>query len=201
MKREGEGTIDAAVLEEYVHQVQDGDAEAFIPIAREYQRQLYIYCCRLLGSEQDAEDAVQEIFLKAYQSISGYKATVSFNAWLYKIAYHHCLNLLHRRQLSEKLGRLLKGQIFAESAEQEFLRGAFSEPLSRALVSLPAEERSLLVLYVFHDKTYAELSEIIGKTPEAVRKKLTRIRRKVKETMMKWQGEEQWEPSLIQSKS
>lgn len=198
---EEERTIDAAIIEEYVQQVQDGDAEAFIPIAREYQRQLFVYCCRLLGTEQDAEDAVQEIFLKAYQSISGYKATVSFNAWLYKIAYHHCVNLLHRRQLSEKLGRLLKGQIFAESAEQEFLRGTFSEPLSRALVSLPAEDRSLLVLYVFHDKTYTELGEITGKTPEAIRKKLTRIRKRVKETMITWQGEEQWEQSLIQSKS
>ncbi|WP_353049494.1 RNA polymerase sigma factor [Paenibacillus sp. ISL-20] len=170
-------------------------------MVREYQRQLYIYCCRLLGSEQGAEDAVQEIFLKAYKSITKYKPSVSFNAWLYKIAYHHCLNVIHRRQLSQKLGRLWKGQIFAESAEQEYLRGTFSEPLLRALVNLTVQDRSLLILYAFHDKTYAEIGEITGKSSEAVRKKLTRIRKRLKDAMNKWQEEEQWETSLIQSKS
>ncbi|MGM1047244.1 MAG: RNA polymerase sigma factor [Bacillota bacterium] len=193
--------INTAMIEQYVQQLQAGQEEAFIPIVREYQQQLYIYCCRLLGSEQDAEDAVQEIFLKAYKSISSYKPSVSFNAWLYKIAYHHCLNLIHRRQLYEKIGRLLKGQIFAESAEQEFFRGTFSEPLSRALVSLPIEERSLLILYVFHDKSYSEIGEITDKSPDAIRKKLNRIKKKVKDKMNKWQGEEKWEQSLIQTKS
>lgn len=198
-REEGE-IIDTATTEEYVHQVQTGQAEAFIPIVKQYQQQLYIYCCRLLGSEQDAEDAVQEIFLKAYKSISSYKPSVSFNAWLYKIAYYHCLNLINRRQLHEKLGRLLKGQIFAESAEQEFLRGTFSEPLSRVLAGLPVEERNLLILYVFHDKTYNDIGEITGKSPEAIRKKMTRIRQKVKDRL-KSQGEEQWERALIQTKS
>jgi len=155
----------------------------------------------MLGREQDAEDAVQEIFLKAYKSILSFKPSVSFNAWLYKIAYHHCLNLIHRRQKNEKVGRWLKGQIFAESAEQEFLRGTFSEPLSRALTGLPVEERSLLILYVFHDKTYTDIGEITGKSPEAIRKKLTRIRQKVKDRMNMWQGEKQWEQSLIQTKN
>ncbi|MFE0557759.1 RNA polymerase sigma factor [Paenibacillus sp. NPDC058910] len=193
--------MNAETIEKYVQQIQEGHAEAFIPIVSEYQRQIYIYCCRLLGSEQEAEDAVQEIFLKAYKSITKYKPSVSFNAWLYKIAYHHCLNVIHRRQLSQKLGRLWKGQIFAESAEQEYLRGTFSEPLRRALVDLTVEDRSLLILYAFHDKSYAEISEITGKTSEAVRKKITRIRIKLKDAMNKWKEEEQWETSLIQSKS
>lgn len=181
--------------------MKDGEPEAFIPIVGEFQRQMYIYCCRLLGDEQDAEDAVQDIFLRGYQSIFSYTPTVSFSAWLYKIAYHHCLNVIRRRLLSDKLGRLWRGQIFAESAEQEYLRHVFSEPLSRAMARLPVEERSLLVLYVFHEKSYSEIGEIIGKSPEAVRKKLTRIRTKVKETINKWQGEETWDHSWAQTKS
>lgn len=199
--RRGGEIIDTATIEEYVHQVQVGQAEAFIPIVRQYQQQLYIYCCRLLGSEQDAEDAVQEIFLKAYKSILSYKPSVSFNAWLYKIAYHHCLNLTRRRRLYEKVGRLFKGQMFAESAEQEFLRGTFSEPLSRALHSLSGEERSILILYVFHDKTYTDIGEITGKSREAIRKKINRVRQKLINRMNMQKGEEQWDPSLIQTKS
>ncbi|WP_249435684.1 RNA polymerase sigma factor [Paenibacillus sp. Marseille-Q4541] len=200
LKRRGK-IIDSTTIEEYVHQVQAGQARAFIPIVKYYQQQMYIYCCRLLGSDQDAEDAVQDIFLSAYKSISSYKPEVSFNAWLYKIAYHHCVNLIHRRQLYEKIGRLMKGQFFEESAEQKFLRGAFSEPLSRALASLPVAERSLLILHVFHEKTYKDIGEITGKSPEAIRKKIVRIKKKVKDKLHTYGGEERWETSLIQTKS
>lgn len=150
--------MDVIRIEECIHRVQNGEPDAFIPIVGEFQRQMYIYCCRMLGDELDAEDATQDIFLKAYQSIFSYTASVSFSAWLYKVAYHHCLNLIRRRQLSDKLGRLWRGQIFAESAEQEYLRTVFSEPLSRSLARLPVEERSLLVLFVFHEKSYSEIS-------------------------------------------
>ncbi|MFC3746829.1 RNA polymerase sigma factor [Paenibacillus sp. GCM10012306] len=199
--REGDSTIDTTGIEDYIQQVQEGNVEAFIPIVEAYQRQLFIYCCRLLGDEQDAEDAVQDIFLKAYKSIYSYAQAVSFSAWLYKIAYHHCLNLIRKRQLYDKLSRLWKGHFVAESAEQEYLRGVFNEPLSKALTKLSAEERSLLILYVFHEKSYTEIGEIAGKSPEAVRKKITRVRNKVKENIYSCQEEGQWEHSWIQTKS
>ncbi|MFF2015595.1 RNA polymerase sigma factor [Paenibacillus sp. NPDC058177] len=200
-KERGGLHIDTTRIEEYIQQVQQGAAEAFIPIVEAYQRQLFIYCCRLLGDEQDAEDAVQDIFLKAYKSIYSYAQAVSFSAWLYKIAYHHCLNLIRKRQLYDKLSRLWKGHFVAESAEQEYLRGVFNEPLSKALTKLSAEERSLLILYVFHEKSYTEIGEIAGKSPEAVRKKITRVRNKVKDNINSCQEEGQWEHSWIQTKS
>ncbi|MFF2907796.1 RNA polymerase sigma factor [Paenibacillus sp. NPDC057934] len=181
--------------------MQAGTTGAFIPIVEAYQRQLFIYCCRLLCDEQDAEDAAQDIFLKAYKSIHGYAPTVSFSAWLYKIAYHHCLNLIRKRQLYDKLSRIWRGNFVAESAEQEYLRGVFNGPLSKALSQLSGEERSLLILYVFHDKSYTEIGEIAGKSPEAVRKKITRVRKKVKNNINACQEEGQWEHTWIQTKS
>ncbi|WP_269433897.1 RNA polymerase sigma factor [Paenibacillus sp. JCM 10914] len=166
-----------------------------------YQRQLYIYTCRMLGSEQDAEDAVQDIFLKAFKSLHGYKPTVSFNAWIYRIAYHHCLNILHKRQSYGRVARLLKRDAQVGSAEEEFLNGVFSESLSLALDSLHGKERGMLILHAFHEKSYAEIGEITGKSPESVRKKLTRIKQKLKNKMSQGQEETTWQTSWIQTKS
>ena len=100
--RKGWKVIDTSTIEDEVHRVQAGEVEAFIPIVQKYQQQLYIYSYRMLGKEQDAEDAVQDIFMKAYKSISRYRPTVSFNAWLYKIAYHSKVDICYRFRHSER---------------------------------------------------------------------------------------------------
>ncbi|WP_307471949.1 RNA polymerase sigma factor [Paenibacillus harenae] len=189
-------------MEEKVRLVQTGHTEAFSVIVSNYQQQLFVYCCRMLGNEQDAEDAVQDIFLKAFKSIASYKPSAGFNAWMYKISYHHCLNLAHRRRLFGKLVKFISRQSSVESAEQSYERNSFSEPLSRALASLEYVERNLLILYVFHEKTYSEIGVIINKSPESVRKKLTRVRKKIKVMLNKRQEEEKWAHlPLIQTKS
>ena len=72
----------------------------------------------MLGNRQEAEDAAQEVLVKAYEKIHLYQQRVSFSSWLYKIAYHHCLNLLRRRQLQRKIMRLFRQESLAPSANR-----------------------------------------------------------------------------------
>lgn len=179
-------------LEEQIRLVQLGQTQEFAYIVQIYQRQIFVYCCRLLGSEQEAEDAVQDILMKAYGSIRRYKPIVSFNSWLYKIAYNHCLNLLHRRRLHREIKEIFKREAMIESTRQTFERKAFSPSLAAALSALAPEERSMLILHVFEDMTYAEIGDIVGKGAEALRKKIGRIKQKVKKEMQQREGEEEW---------
>lgn len=69
---------------------------------------MYTYCYYILRSHEEAEDAVQDIFVKVYQELRRYEKRVSFNAWLYKVAYHHCLDQVRKRKRRNCLLSLYK---------------------------------------------------------------------------------------------
>ena len=112
-------------------------------LSLKHTKQIYIYCAD--ARKQDAQDAVQDIFIKAFTKLHTYEAKVSFSSWLYKIAYHHCLNLLRKRQVRMRVNRLIKPAGYADSVEQTLERRWFSEPLEYAMTKLSVEERNLLV--------------------------------------------------------
>lgn len=167
-----------------ITRVQAGEIQDYAYIVKKYQHQIFVYCWRLLGNEQEAEDAVQDILVKAFEKISMYKPAVSFSSWLYKIAYHHCLNSIQRKKLQQKLKfGLFTRSMATDSAAQVVERQLFSEPLSRALDQLTTEERNLLVLRVFEEKSFAEIGEIMNKSQDAVKKKYGRTKTKLKKMM------------------
>jgi len=171
-------------IEQRIKRVQAGEIQEYAYIVQEYQKQLFVYCWRLLGSRQEAEDAVQDVLVKAFEKICMYRPSVSFSSWLYKMAYHHCLNSIRRRKLQRKLslGLFIKDTA-ADSAAQVMDRQLFSEPLSKALEQLTVEERNVLVLRIFEEKPFAEIGEIMNKSPEAVKKKYGRTKSKLRKLM------------------
>lgn len=188
-------------IEQYIADIKAGDIEKFSYIVNQYERPFFIYCSRILNSEQDAEDAIQEIFFKAYKSIHSYKPQYSFNSWLYKIAYNHCINILRKRKVYEKAKSLLFLEERSKSSTEVHERSIFSPAFEKVFLSLSHEERSLLILHVFHEKTYQEISEITGTSSEAVRKRISRTKMKVKKTWMEREGEEEWTFSLMKTKA
>src|SRR5919202_1557532 len=87
----------AAQTEEAVRRaVRAGDEPAFTALAERYRRQLHVHCYRMLGSFEDAEDLVQETFLRAWRGRAGFEGRALFRTWLYRIATNTCLNALER---------------------------------------------------------------------------------------------------------
>ena len=170
-------------VEVCIGKVKAGEIDEYVHIVKAYQEPIYRYCSRLLGSREEAKDAVQDILVKAYEKIDYYEPTVNFSSWLYKIAYHHCLNLIRKRKTQRKFNWWFKQDAVAESAEETFTNTMFGEPLASALSGLSAEERNLLVLRVFEEKSFAEIGEIMEKGAEAVKKKYGRVKRKLKKLM------------------
>src|SRR5499433_4062688 len=73
---------------------QDGDGEAFRELVAPYQRELHVHCYRILGSIQDAEDALQDTLLSAWQGLAGFEGRASLRTWLYRVATSRCLDAL-----------------------------------------------------------------------------------------------------------
>ncbi|WP_103104327.1 RNA polymerase sigma factor [Brevibacillus reuszeri] len=147
-------------LEQAIKEVKAGDIDQFGVIIDIMQKPLFVYCYHMLGHRQEAEDAVQEVFLKAYEQIDSYRSVVSFSAWLYKIAYHHCLNLLKRARLGRIVTFWKTGipTFSRHEGEERIDREYLNNPLHLALLKLSASERNLIILRVVEDKGYDELS-------------------------------------------
>ena len=129
-------------IEQTIIRVQAGEVESYALIVEAYQKPIYRYCCRLLGSRTESEDAVQDILVKAYQNIGTYRPLASFSSWLYKIAYHHCLSLIRKRRRHLEIMSFFQPDPPAQSPEQLMDQYIFNEDLSLALSKLTMEERS-----------------------------------------------------------
>ena len=139
-------------------------------LLKEYHQKIYVYCYNILRSTPDAEDAAQEVFIKAYES----KKLMEINnssAWLYKIAYNHCLNKLKRKKIIEFIPFTEKGKVQKDD-HSDF-------ELSHILSELKPKERALIVLRIIEDKDFTEIASILDISTPTARKRFERIKSKI----------------------
>lgn len=186
-------------IERLVAAVQQGHTGQYADIVRMFQQPIFRYCYRLLADKQEAEDAVQDILVKVYQSLRQYKRAEHFSAWLYRIAHRHCLNLLRRRRLHQRVMRFMRVDLITPGPEEALGGELYNQALADALAQLSPEERSLLILRVFEEKSYEEMSAIMQVRPNALIKRMQRIKQKVQRAMrITGEGTAKWsEPSHL----
>src|SRR5215831_3142724 len=102
MREEGDWAVELAAAD-LISRARAGDGEAFKELTEPYRRELQVHCYRMLGSFQDAEDALQDTLLAAWQGLDGFEERASLRTWLYRIAITRCLNA--RRSASRRPAR------------------------------------------------------------------------------------------------
>lgn len=153
---------------------RDGDLDAFEALVRRHQDAVYRVALRILGSEADAEDVVQETFIRAWRSLGRFRGESAFGTWLYRIATRRCLDLVASRRPTDELrdrGVEAPGGV-QEDAEQ---RGRL-EAVMRVIAALPPDQRVALVLREFEGLPYEQVAEVLDTTVAAVKGRIHRAR-------------------------
>jgi len=143
---------------EAIERCRDGEKEAFRHLVEQYQRQALGHAIAILGSREDALDAVQDAFLDAYQSLKRFDLARRFYPWFYVLLRHRCFKLLARPQ-REQADDLEEMMLFAPTSgmQREDLLS-----LEIALGSLANEDRELITLKHLDGLSYDELAERMG---------------------------------------
>ncbi|GIV68255.1 RNA polymerase sigma factor [Caldilinea sp.] len=167
----------------WVMQARRGDAKAFSRLVEAYQRPVFNLTYRMLGNIEEAEDAAQETFLRAYSRLGQYDPAMKFSTWLFSIANHHCIDRLRRRKATQisiddnpMLQNLEGGDLRPErSALQEETRIEVQTMLER----LAPEYRLPLVLRYWEEMSYEEIAETMNVTVATVKSRLFRARQQL----------------------
>ena len=155
-----------------INRVLNGNKDDFAVIIRAHQRKIFFLCLSLLRSPAEAEDAVQDVFIKAYNNLKKFRFKSSFSTWLYRIAYHRCIDII--KEKAEKRECVIDRD-FAETA-QSGVTADERELIDKTLDSLPAEHRAILVMREGSGMSYEEIAEIMNISVDAVSARLWRAR-------------------------
>jgi len=144
-----------------VRDTLDGSGEAFRLLVERHRGRLYAIACGMLSSEDQAADAVQEAFLKAYKGLGHYRGG-AFGAWLRRILVNECLSQLRERHTYLSLDEL-EGDLpgASRSPEAECLAQAEVATIRAAMRALPAHYRAALVLRVMEGLSYREIAQLL----------------------------------------
>jgi RNA polymerase sigma-70 factor (ECF subfamily) len=169
---------------------RDGDSEAFRTLVEQHGRAVFRVAHRMTGNAQDAEDVVQETFLKAYKQLSRFESRANFSTWLHRIAVNCSIDLIRARPHREAAHETDDLERFgAESDIQEsgqktperlMLSTEVYERVTRALSTLSQMERAAFVLRHFEGQSIDEISRGLGLKTNAAKHSIFRAVRKMR---------------------
>ena len=175
-----EGVSSDAVI---VARVLRGDVEAFRVLVERYRDRYARYAFHMLGNREDAEEALQDAFTRAYRSLARCEDPERFGAWLFRILVNRC------RTLGARRGRRARTFVSDESALLEAAhdhpadRNAWREEIDRALQRLRAEQREAFVLKYVEDMGYDEMSQLTGVGVSALKMRVMRACDRLRELL------------------
>lgn len=164
----------------WLSQAQKGDPEAFTQLVETYQKPVYNLCYRMLGNAEDAEDAAQETFMRAYKSMRRYDNSRPFSTWLLSIAAHYCIDQIRRRRLSiVSIEELPVPDVpdLAPGMESKLGLKEDKQRVRALLEALEPTDRAAVIMYYWYDFSYDEISQALSLTLSAVKSRLHRARR------------------------
>jgi RNA polymerase sigma-70 factor (ECF subfamily) len=166
-----------------VERSRRGDHEAFGELVRRYQRMVFNVCQRMMGERAEAEDMLQDAFLRAYDNLSRYDAQRPLGPWLRRLTTNVCLNRLEQRARQSALPLETAQGLHAQPrwSNPEAVReaGERNERVRSAILALPARYRAVIELRHYQEQSYAEIAEALEIPLSDVKSHLFRARRRM----------------------
>jgi RNA polymerase sigma-70 factor, ECF subfamily len=178
---------------EWAHAAASGDKAAFARLVEKHKQSVHGLCYRLLGGGEEARDAAQEAFVRAYTGIGDFDSRQPFAAWVLRIARNHCIDLLRRRRPMLALSGERHGEDgpeagvapelqdhYAVSGEQRVQEEEAQRDLDRAVAALPPRYREVISLFHIQHRSYADIAQTLGVPMGTVMTWLHRARKELK---------------------
>jgi RNA polymerase sigma-70 factor (ECF subfamily) len=185
--RPRENTIDDRQI---VQLIRSGHTDAYGDLVREYHKRVMGYCLSMLNNHTEAEEAAQDIFIKAYRALDKFKGDSAFSTWLYRITANHCLDVLRKRarRKTVSLDALVESEgdriqhLFSVSDQAPSLLEN-REMVDKILSTLPEDYRTILTLREINGLEYQEIAETLNCSLDAVKGRLSRARKQLQNNL------------------
>ena len=147
------------------------EEQLFQEIVRDYSERVWWHVRRWVGSHEDADDLVQDIFLKIWNALPSFRGEAQLYTWVYRIATNEALNHLRREKVRAALRMSSLDDEMERRIEHDpyFNGDAAERALSKAVAKLPAKQRQVFILRYYDDMSYEDMSAILGTSQGALK--------------------------------
>ena len=160
-----------------------GDVEAFGVLVERYQKPLFSAASRITGNREDALEATQTAFLKAYDKLGTFDSAHRFFSWIFRIVVNESLDIARQRRRFVDESAERADRPSADDPEADYSSVQDAARVRRALARLPPDHRVVIVLRHFHELSYGEMAEVIGIPEKTVKSRLWSARRELRELL------------------
>ena len=179
-----------------IRKAKQGDMLAFEELILKHEKIVYNVALRMMNHSEDARDISQEVFLKAYRSLSNFDERSAFSTWLYRITHNTCIDEMRKRKgkqtysLEEELESedgAMQRQVADESdtPEESLLREEQKSEILQALDTLSEEHKAAIILRDVKGLAYEEIAEILELSLGTVKSRINRARNQLKNEILK----------------
>ena len=177
-----------------IERAKAGDTDGFRTLVQRHSRSVFRLAYRMTGNEFDAEDVVQETFLRAYKQLDNYESRSSFSTWIYRIASNYALDLIRSRKRHAER-RVLSAECedgsdildnmksSAPGQDRVYYSAQLRRQLDTALSQLSEQERTAFLLRHFEGKSIDEIGAVLSLGTSATKNSIFRAVRKVREAL------------------
>jgi RNA polymerase sigma-70 factor, ECF subfamily len=168
--------------------IREKDQERYGEIIERYQGKLFSYIYRLIGNRDEAQDLLQDVFIKTFRNLNSFDVDRKFSSWIYRIAHNEAVNHIKRKSLKRFISwedivsvkdKLITSSV-EDGADEAWLKKEMQKEVSDAVDKLPLKYKQVLILRYFSDKSYEEISEILGRPVNTVGTLINRAKSKLK---------------------
>ena len=165
--------------------IRTKNEELFAEIINRYQQKLFYYVNRLINHPDEAEDIVQDVFIKVYKNLNGYDSRLKFSSWIYRIAHNEAVNWLRKNTRYQKesidqsdylAATLTDGKDFTEALDLRTELGKANQAIDK----LPKKYKEVMILKFVEEKSYEEISDILKKPINTIGVLINRGRKMLK---------------------
>ena len=167
----------------YITKVLEGDTNSFAFLVDKYKDMVYTLGMKVMKNREEAEEVSQDSFIKAFRSLHNFKGDSKFSTWLYKIAYHNCMDRVKKNARKYNTGTIdevVENRIKStDDTLQTIERKERAELMNECLQELPEEERSIIWLFYYKELSLKEIIEVTSLSETNLKVKLHRARKKL----------------------